>query len=107
MQTTYRKQTAAAILKTARIEVMRAGNAEILVNIPGVKTPAIALLGTRQSGWGDTVRDVLVLTEIEDGQPGRNVRLATTPRSLAKLESLHAECERVQGIENAKDDNGR
>ena len=102
MQTTYRRQSAAAILRTARVAVMQAGNAEILVTLPNINTPAIALLGTRQSGWGDTVRDVLVLTEVEDGQPGRNVRLTTTPRSLARLEALHNECERVQRAENAR-----
>ena len=96
MQTTYKGQTASAILKTARVEVMRAGNAEILVTLPHIKTPAIALLGTRKSGWGDTIRDVLVLTEVENGQPERNIRLSTTPRSLAKLVALHDECERVQ-----------
>ena len=102
MQTTYRKQTAAAILKTARVEVMQAGNAEIVVDLPGYKpsdkTSIIALLGTRQSPWGGTYRDVLVLTDVD----GLNVRLSTTQRSLARLEVLHDECERIQRAENAK-----
>ena len=97
MQTTYRKQTAAAILKTARVEVMCAGNAEIVVDLPGNKN-CVARLGTRQSPRGGTYQDVLVITDVD----GLNVRLSTAPRSLAKLESLHAECERVQCAENAK-----
>lgn len=98
MQGTYRKQTAAAILKTARVEVMRAGNAEIIVTLPGAQGNTIAVLGTRADGWGGTVRDVLVLTDVD----GLNVRLATNRRSLAKFEALHAECERVQVAENAR-----
>ena len=99
MQTTYRKQNAAAILKTARVAVMQAGNAEIVVDLPGHKLlSVIALLGTRKSPWGDTCRDVLVLTDVD----GLAVRLSTTSRSLGRLEALHDECERVQRAENAK-----
>lgn len=34
MQTTFRKMTSAAILRTAKIETMRAGNVEVVVTAP-------------------------------------------------------------------------
>jgi hypothetical protein len=98
MQNTYKGQSAAAILKTARIEEMRAGNVEIVVTLPG-EGNIIAILGTRPDGWGGSVTDVLVLTDVN----GMNVRLSTTKRSLARLEALHADCERQQRAVNERD----
>lgn len=96
MQITYRKQTAAAILKTARIEVMRGGQAEIVVDLASKKN-CVASLAHRRARWGGTLQDVLVITDVD----GQIARLSTTPRSLAALESLHAECIRVQLALNA------
>ena len=99
MQITYKGQSAAAILKTAEIATMRAGNAEIVVKVPGEDRTVIAQLGERHSLWGGNIKDVLVLTGVD----GFRISLSTTSRSRAKLESLHAECERVQLQLNARD----
>jgi hypothetical protein len=96
MQNTYRKLNASAILRTARIAVMKAGNAEIVVNVPGREDFVIAMLGQREDGWGGAISDALVLSDVE----GVICRMATTRASLARLEELTKECELQQAAEN-------
>lgn len=91
MQTTYLKQTASTILKTARIAPSKAGDYQIWVNVPKMGE-CLARLQTRQTGWGDSSADVLYL---ENGH-GDKLTLTTTSRSLALLESLVAEREAKQ-----------
>lgn len=91
MQTTYLKQTASTILKTARIAPSMAGEYCVWVNVPKMGE-CQARLQTRQTGWGDHTADLL---HIENGH-GERLTLTTTPRSLATLESLSAQCEAEQ-----------
>ena len=91
MQTTYLKQTASALLKTARIAPSKAGDFQIWVNVPKMGE-CQARLQNRQISWGLSSADILCL---ENGH-GDTLALTTTSRSLARIESLVAECEAKQ-----------
>ncbi len=91
MQTTYLKQTATTILKTARIAPSMAGEYCVWVNVPKMGE-CQARLQTRQTGWGDLTADIL---QFENGH-GDRLTLTTTSRSLALIVSLVAECEAKQ-----------
>lgn len=91
MQTTYLKETASTLIKTARIAPSKAGDYQIWVTVPKMGE-CQAHLQTRQTGWGDSSADVLAL----ENAHGDRLTLTTTSRSLALIESLVAECEAKQ-----------
>ncbi len=86
MQVTIKGKTASAIIKTARIEQMRAGTWEIVVDHPH---QCVAAIGERADGWGGRTADVLVLTDAT----GIVARLEMSAKALAKMRSLEAGCE--------------
>ena len=94
VQTTYKGQTARQILNTANIATMQAGNVEIVVTVNG--RPAHAQLGSRTDGWGGTIDDVLVITDVA----GLITRLLCGGRAIRDLERLTADVERQQRILN-------
>lgn len=86
MQITIKGKTASAIIKTARIEQMRAGNWEIVVDHPH---QCVASIGERHDGWGGRIADVLVLTDAS----GLVARLDMSSEALDKMRALEADCE--------------
>ncbi len=86
MQTTIKGKTASAIIKTARVEQMRAGTWEIVVDHPH---QCVANIGERADGWGGRIADVLVLTDAS----GLVARLEMSSRAVEKMRALEAECE--------------
>jgi hypothetical protein len=86
MQTTLKRKTAGGILKTATIGKTRAGTWEIFVQHPH---DCVAMLGERKDGWGETVRDVLVLTDAS----GCIARMSMSAKARATLASLERQCE--------------
>lgn len=91
MQTTYLKQTASALLKTARVAKMQAGNYEVVVSVPKMGD-CLARIWSRGDGWGGNIPDVLGLENVH----GDKLTLTTTARSLARLQELIAEAEAKQ-----------
>lgn len=91
MQTTYLKHNASTLLKTARVAPSKSGCYEVWVTVPKLGE-CLARIWSRGDGWGGRISDVLGL---ENGH-GDKLSLATTPRSLARLEALVAECEEKQ-----------
>jgi hypothetical protein len=89
MQTTYRKQTAYMILKTARVAPSRAGDWQVWVTVPRFGVSCLARLQTRATGWGDSASDVLHL----ENDCGETLTLTTSPRALSLLKELVAEAE--------------
>lgn len=89
----YKGKSGAAILKTARVAQMRAGNYEVVVTLDGREV--VANLGSRGDGWGGTVSDVLVLADA-DGIIGK---LQLSNRGASKLASLVEQTERKYATE--------
>ena len=92
MQATIKGKTAGGIVKGAQIMQTRAGLWEIFVSHPH---QCIATIGAREDGWGGTVSDVLVLTDIT----GLVARLEMSAKALAKMEALEARIESMYTIQ--------
>lgn len=95
MDKTYHGRTAGGILKTARAELMRAGNAEILVTLPN-GADCCARLIERPDGWGGTVRDALLIFDV----CGTVATLALSNRAMKKVMEL--ENQAAQMMDGAK-----
>jgi hypothetical protein len=91
MQTTYLKNSASSLLKTATVAQTKAGEWVVFVTVPKMGD-CIARIWGRSNGWGGTVQDVLGL----ENAHGETLSLKTTSRSLATLEALLTEAERKQ-----------
>lgn len=90
MSATLNGKTAGGIVKTAKIQQMRAGNFEIVVTHPH---ECIASIGERKDGWGGTVADVLVLMDAS----GLVAKLPMSDQALKKMRALEAEIEAKHG----------
>jgi hypothetical protein len=88
MQATYKGQTAGGIIKTAVIQKMAAGTWEVIVTTKDGQTH-VANIGERNSGWGGTVADMLVLAQVD----GITARLQMSGVALGKMECLIAKCD--------------
>lgn len=89
--TTYRGQTAAALLRTAHVAEMRAGNYEIVVTTKD-GAQYVAMAGGRRNGWGEIeYPGVLVLEEAA----GVVARLSLSARGKERLANLGAAIERA------------
>ena len=86
MQNTLKGRTAGGIIKTAKIEQMRAGTWEIVVSHPH---QCIAMIGERADGWGGRIADVLVLAD----SSGLVARLSMSSSALAKMRTLESQRE--------------
>jgi len=83
---TFKGKTAGGILKTAKVCEMRAGNYEVVVSHPH---ECIAMIGARKDGFGGSVYDVLVLSDVN----GVVARMEMSDKALARMESLKDECD--------------
>lgn len=83
---TYLGQTAGGILKTARMQQMRAGNWEVVVTTRDGREHH-AIQGGR-NGCGETIDDVLYLVDVS----GTNAALLTSATAYANLRDLSKQC---------------
>jgi hypothetical protein len=90
MQKTYCGRTAGGLLKAARVQMMRAGNAEIVITLPD-GSECCARLADRPDGWGGTVRDALALFDVY----GTRAILSTSARALSVMVDLEARAEKM------------
>lgn len=85
MQATYQNRTAGGILKTAKVELTRAGLAEVFVTLPDGEE-AIAMIDGRENGWGEVIQGALVIRNVY----GHIATLTLSDRALEKMQALES-----------------
>lgn len=83
------KLSTTKLLKMARVAKLRAGNWDVVIDLPDFGTCLVSLC-ERADGWGGTIADAMRIDAIDK----RVTKRSLNNKQLAKLEELTAEAER-------------
>ena len=80
---TFHGQTIGGLLKTSKVCMMQAGNAEVIVTDCKGREYQVDI-GGRRNGWGEVIEDVVVLYDFD----GTHAVLRASPFALRKMREL-------------------